>query len=138
MSGKKYPHLAKIRDTIERLRVEILQSLTAILQSNEMADKLIDGGYTEIDGRFCIMLRNTYKKGFGIAHGFSNTGRSVYIEPFDIVEPSNELRTLQAVLKQEETLIYLDMVRNISHHAQEIHTSATAVAEFDIIWYSIV
>ena len=28
----------------------------------------------ELDGRFCVMLKNTYKKGLGIVHGSSNTG----------------------------------------------------------------
>jgi hypothetical protein len=32
-------------------------------------------GYTEMDGRYCLMLKNTYKKGVGIVHGSSNTGR---------------------------------------------------------------
>ena len=43
-------------------------------------------GYTEMDGRYCLMLKNTYKKGVGIVHGSSNTGR--FVAPLFLVRPS--------------------------------------------------
>ena len=36
-------------------------------------------GYTEVDGRYCLMLRNTFKRGVGIVHGSSNTGEAVCV-----------------------------------------------------------
>ena len=43
-------------------------------------------GFTKIEGRYVLMLKNTYKKGVGIVHGSSNTtGRSLYVEPLEIV-----------------------------------------------------
>ena len=38
---------------------------------------LLFRGYTEVDGRYCLMLRNTFKRGVGIVHGSSNTGMYV-------------------------------------------------------------
>ena len=75
-----------------------------------------------MDGRYCLMLKNTYKKGVGIVHGSSNTGRYVhksiinmlillfthinglsfslyirtmYVEPMEVVEPTNEMKSVQ-------------------------------------------
>jgi DNA mismatch repair protein MutS2 len=132
LSGEKYPHLGIIRKKIDTKKSKIIQTLMALLQSADMRDKLSDTGYAEIDGRYCIMLRNTYKKGVGIVHGSSNTGRSLYVEPMEIVEPSNEMRALQAVLKQEENEIYFQMLKNISYYRTEIRASVKAVAEVDV------
>lgn len=33
-------------------------------------------GFVEVDGRFCVMLKNTYKRGVGIVHGSSSTGNN--------------------------------------------------------------
>jgi DNA mismatch repair protein MutS2 len=54
------------------------------------------------------------------------------VEPMEIVEPSNEMRALQAVLKEEENEIYFQMLKNISHYRAEIRASVTAAAEVDV------
>ena len=89
-------------------------------------------GFTEIEGRYVLMLKNTYKKGVGIVHGSSNTGRSLYVEPLEIVEPTNEMKSLQAQLRAEEALILSDMCQMVSKYRKEIKSSTHAVAEIDI------
>jgi dsDNA-specific endonuclease/ATPase MutS2 len=37
-----------------------------------------------MEGRYCLLLKNTYKKGVGIVHGSSNTGRTLYVEPMEV------------------------------------------------------
>jgi hypothetical protein len=37
-----------------------------------------------MDGRYCLMLKNTYKRGVGVVHGSSNTGRTLYVEPMEV------------------------------------------------------
>jgi DNA mismatch repair protein MutS2 len=78
------------------------------------------------------MLKNTYKKGVGIVHGSSNTGRSLYVEPIEIVEPTNEMKSLQAKLREEEAAIFYDMCKSISTHRKVLKTSTRAVAEIDV------
>ena len=41
------------------------------------------------------MVKNTYKKGVGIVHGSSNSGRTLYVEPMEIVEATNEMKSVQ-------------------------------------------
>ena len=77
------------------------------------------------------MLKNTYKKGFGIVHGSSNTGRSLYVEPFEIIEPTNEMKSLQAQLRVEEGFILSNMCQIISKYRIDIKSSTHAVAEID-------
>lgn len=132
LNAEKFPIIKKLRTDIENLRGKIIQTLKTMLQSMDMREKLADSGFTEIEGRYVIMLKNTYKKGVGIVHGSSNTGRSLYVEPIEIVEPTNEMKSLQAQLRAEEAIILSDMCQTISKFRKEIKSSTSAVAEIDI------
>lgn len=70
-----------------------------------MKEKLADNVYNEIDGRFVILLKNTFKRGVGIVHGSSNSGRSLYVEPFEIMDLTNDLKAMEFALKNEESKV---------------------------------
>eukprot|EP01035_Chromulina_nebulosa_P019183 gene19183-25029_t len=103
-----------------------------MIRSEDMKEKLSDSGYVEMDGRFCLMIKNTYKKGIGVVHSSSNTGRSLYVEPFAIVEPTNEMRSTLVQIKIEENKILYDMMKCISKHINDIKRALNAVAEVDV------
>jgi dsDNA-specific endonuclease/ATPase MutS2 len=75
LNAEKYKELGKLRRQSATLRARIIQTIETLLRSQDMKEKIADNGYTEMDGRYCLMLKNTYKKGVGIVHGSSNTGR---------------------------------------------------------------
>jgi DNA mismatch repair protein MutS2 len=79
------------------------------------------------------MLKNTYKKGVGIVHGSSNTGRTIYVEPMEIVEPTNEMKSVLGQIRTEENRILFEMCQAISRHRAEIRASVTAIAEIDVL-----
>eukprot|EP01035_Chromulina_nebulosa_P037044 gene37044-49983_t len=92
------------------------------------------------------MLRNTFKRGVGIVHGSSNTdlksnivcglqfmvGRSIYVEPMEVVEKTNELKSIQADLKAEEAKICYEMCKTIATHREVIRRCAEAVTALDL------
>ena len=78
------------------------------------------------------MLKNTYKRGIGIVHDSSNSGRSLYVEPFEIVEPTNEMRSVIADLRVEENKIYFDMIKTIARYRKDIQSSLEAAADVDV------
>ncbi len=49
-------------------------------------------GYVEIDGRYCLMLKNSHKKSVGIVHGASNTGKWRSVHPSLIIFTSRLCR----------------------------------------------
>lgn len=79
------------------------------------------------------MLKNTYKKGVGIVHGSSNTGRTIYVEPMEIVEPTNEMKSVLGQIRAEENKILFEMCQMISQYREEIKTAVTAAAEIDVL-----
>ena len=131
LNADKYPTLREFKKEIASLRTNIGRIMQSILQDPKMKEKLSDDGYMEIDGRFCIMLKNTYKKGVGIVHGSSNTGRSLYVEPTDVIEPTNQLKSIIARMKVEENNILSDMCRNVARNRKEIEEAANAIARVD-------
>lgn len=133
LNAEKYPEILRLRRHIGTLKMRILQIIQTLLKSQDMKEKLADSGYTEIEGRFCLMLKNTYKKGVGIVHGSSNTGRTMYVEPMEVVELTNEMKGLQGELRAEENRILFEMCKTISQHLESIKYSVEAVAEIDVI-----
>lgn len=133
LSGEKYPILKRLRVDQELLKLRIIQTIQNILRSPAMKDKIADSGYTDLEGRYCLLLFNTFKKGVGIVHGTSNTGRTVYVEPFEIVEPTNEMKSLAETIKAEENKILYEMCRMIATHREAIKTALFAVADVDIM-----
>jgi dsDNA-specific endonuclease/ATPase MutS2 len=72
--------------------MRIRSTIQSLIKSDSMQEKLSSSGYVEVDDRYCIMVKNTYKKGVGVVHRSSNSGRTLYVEPFEVVEMSNEYR----------------------------------------------
>jgi len=132
LNADKYPLIGKLRKEISSIRGRIVQIIQSLLRSQDMKEKLADSGYTEMDGRYCLMLKNTYKKGVGIVLGSSNTGRTMYVEPMEVVEPTNEMKSFQGQLRAEENRILFEMCKTISVYRNEIKASVTAVAEVDV------
>lgn len=133
LNPAKYPTIRVLQSDITSLEVRIINSIQSLLNRPEMREKVADNGYIEMEGRYCIMLKATYKRGTGIVHGSSNTGRTVYVEPFEVVEPTNELKALQVELRLEENKIFFEMCKAISMHRTAIRRSLTAAAQVDII-----
>lgn len=57
----------------------------------------------------------------------------MYVEPFQVVDMTNDLKDLQVSLKAEENKILLDMCRFIAQFKSEIKAAALAVSEVDMI-----
>ena len=133
LNAEKYSEILCLRKKIGSLKMRILQIIQALLKSQDMKEKLADSGYMEIEGRFCLMLKNTYKKGVGVVHGSSNTGRTMYVEPMEVVEFTNEMKGLQGELQAEENRILFEMCQTILQHLVSIKASVTALAEVDLV-----
>jgi DNA mismatch repair protein MutS2 len=133
LSADKYPHIGNLRQQVKGYKAKILQTIKGLLSSDAMRDKLADSGYIEMDGRYCIMLKNTYKKGSGIVHGFSNTGRSIYVEPTEVIQTTNDLKVVQAALKREENAIFFEMCKTIAEYRDSLKVSLHGIADLDVL-----
>jgi dsDNA-specific endonuclease/ATPase MutS2 len=57
----------------------------------------------------------------------------VYVEPFNVVEATNHLHQLGALLREEEGRVCTALCRTIFQHADEVRRAVRAVAEVDVL-----
>lgn len=97
------PELGRIRNDLSRISGSISRTLSGILkaaQSDGVVDK--DAAPTVRDGRLVIPVSPAYKRKIkGIVHDESATGKTVFIEPTEVVEANNRIRELENEERRE-------------------------------------
>ena len=109
--------LAGIRHELEKTQGSISRTLYTILHSAQkdgIVDK--DAAPTMRDGRLVIPVAPQVKRRInGIVHDESATGKTVFIEPTEVVEANNKVRQLEAEERRE--VIRILTSRTSSWHA---------------------
>ena len=97
------PTLARIRGELSRTSGSISRTLNSILrraQAEGLVEK--DASPTMRDGRLVIPVAPALKRKMGgIVHDESASGKTVFIEPAEVVEANNRIRELEAEEKRE-------------------------------------
>jgi DNA mismatch repair protein MutS2 len=97
------PELSDIRRQLAQLAGSISKTLNRILRSAQ-AEGLVDkeANPTLRDGRLTIPMAAALKRKLkGIVHDESATGKTVFIEPAEVVEANNRIRILEGEEKRE-------------------------------------
>src|SRR5215813_13785267 len=91
LDDRASPELARIRHEITRLRSSITRSLENLMRRTE--DAIQDDVVTLRNDRFVIPVRSDHRgRVQGVAHGFSSSGATVFIEPLQTIDENNELQ----------------------------------------------
>ena len=129
------PDLARIRKEIFQVQGSVSRSLHAILrqaQTDGLVEK--DAQPTLRDGRLVIPVPPAYKRRLrGIVHDESATGKTVYIEPAEVVEANNRLRELEAEERREIMRILINFANFLRPHLDELHNYYAFLAKIDFI-----
>ena len=129
------PELLAIRRNISATMSSISRSLNNILrtaQSEGYVDK--DVAPTVRDGRLVIPVIPTFKRKIrGIVHDESASGKTVYIEPAEVVEANNRIRELEIEERREIIRILTAFTDKVRPQATEISASYDFLAEIDFI-----
>ena len=110
------PELARIRHDILNAQNSVGRALNSILRQAK-ADGLIDADAapTLREGRLVIPVPPAYKRKIGgIVHDESATGKTVFVEPQQVVEANNRIRELEGAERRERVRILqavTDMLR---------------------------
>jgi DNA mismatch repair protein MutS2 len=127
--------LAGIRHEIAQTEGSISRTLYTILhaaQRDGLVDK--DVAPTMRDGRLVIPVAPGLKRRIkGIVHDESATGKTVFIEPTEVVEANNKVRELEAAERREIIRILTVFSDEVRPHVQEILDSYQFLAQIDLI-----
>ena len=129
------PALASIRRELAQTAGSISRILSGIMKSAK-SEGLVDKDIapTLRDGRLVIPVAPAMKRKIrGIVHDESDTGRTVYIEPAEVVEANNRIRELEADERHEIKRILLEFTDSIRPEVNEILYSYEFLADIDFI-----
>ena len=128
--------LAGIRHELAKTEGSISRTLYTILHSAQkdgLVDK--DAAPTLRDGRLVIPVAPNLKKRInGIVHDESATGKTVFIEPTEVVEANNRVRQLEAEERREVIRILTVFSDEVRPHVVEILKSYQFLAHIDLIY----
>ncbi len=129
------PELLQIRRELAKTEGSISRTLYSILRSAQ-SEGVVEKDVTPTlrDGRLVIPVAPTLKRKIrGIVHDESATGRTVFIEPTEVVEANNRVRELESEERKEVIRILSDFTKKVRPYAQEILASYRFLATIDLI-----
>lgn len=129
------PELSKIRREMTQISSGISRSLNAILR-NAQKEGLVEKDVTPTmrDGRLVIPVIPAFKRKIkGIVHDESASGKTVFIEPSEVVEANNRVRELENEERREVIKILTAFTNNLRPHVSDIVQSYEFLATIDFI-----
>ena len=129
------PDLYRIRMDLANTSFSISRILNGILKQAQ-ADGLVDkdAAPTMRDGRLVLPVAPGLKRKIrGIVHDESASGKTVFIEPEEVVEANNRIRTLEADEKREVVRILTTFTDTIRPDIPSILESYSFMAQIDFI-----
>ena len=144
LSGRTFPALGQLRAKVRTLKTDILQTLDSIVQLPSVKSKLAleSGGplVSEVasasggnsGGRLVLPIDPKYASEMGIVHDSSRSGKTVYVEPSEIVGPTNELRQIERDLEAEEARVWRSLTDQIWNNQYDLRKSIQAIARLDL------
>ena len=135
MRDNASPELARIRKEISASQGSVSRALNAILrqaQAEGILDK--DASPTMREGRLVLPVPPAYKRKIGgIVHDESATGKTVFIEPQQVVEANNRIRELEGEERRERIRILLEITAKLRPEVPHILDTENYLGEVDFL-----
>lgn len=129
------PELRKIRRDIIKKEQSLKNKLETIIRSSRFTAIIQEPLITIRQNRYVIPVKQEKKAKFpGIVHDKSDSGATLFIEPFVVVDLNNSLRQLIKDEEQEILKILQKITSHIGERAQEINDSVLSLGEIDFIY----
>ncbi len=126
--------LASLRQQLKDARQRLYEKLEAMLKSKSRQKFIQEEPFiTEREGRYVIPVKAEFRKEIkGIVHDISNTGATVFVEPWETVELGNELRQAVIEEKQEMERILTSLSAQVAADEVDICRNVELLAEIDL------
>lgn len=129
------PELHRIRREIANQQGAVGRALASILRQAK-ADGFVDADAapTLREGRLVIPVSPGFKRKIGgIVHDESATGKTVYIEPQQVVDANNHIRELEGTERRERIRILQAVTDQLRPQTEQILASQRMLAQVDFL-----
>jgi len=132
LDDRASPELANIRHEITILRSRITRSLENLMRRS--AEAIQDELVTIRNDRFVIPVKADHRGRIqGVAHGYSSSGATAFVEPLETIDANNELQGLHESETREIARILYGLSEELRAQLPAVGMAAAAVAELDFI-----
>ncbi len=129
------PELSRIRKDLHQAESSVSKTLNAILRQAQ-ADGYVEKDVTPTvrDGRLVLPVSPAFKRKIsGIVHDESATGKTIFIEPQQVVEANNRIRELEGEERREIIRILVEFTNFIRPFSEEILLSQSFLGVIDFL-----
>ncbi len=129
------PALASIRRKISSTANGIKSQLEKYIKTPEVAKSLQEPIVTLRYDRYVVPVRADNRGEVkGLLHDTSNSGGTLFVEPFFVVEANNQIRKLEAEEKAEIARILEALTERVTEAAIPLLTSYKAIISLDMVF----
>jgi DNA mismatch repair protein MutS2 len=132
LDDRASPELARIRHEIGVLRSRITRTLETVMRKSGEAiqDELV----TIRNDRFVIPVKSDHRaRVSGVAHGYSSSGATAFVEPLETIDANNELQALHEAELREIFKILFGLTEELRAQLPAIEMAAGVVADLDFV-----
>jgi len=129
------PELRKIRKLIARMRRDILDRLSGILQDGSYQKVVQDPVITIRDDRYVLPLKPNFRQSLrGVVHGQSGSRATLFVEPLDVLEQNNRLAELRMEEREEIERILRELTSFVGREVDSIEETLDALTGIDAVY----
>ncbi|MCX8037902.1 MAG: endonuclease MutS2 [Candidatus Sumerlaeia bacterium] len=126
------PRLRELRGEIRALEAQIQHTLERLMRTLADADVLQDEFITQRQGRYVLPVKAGAKgKLRGIVHDASHSGETFFIEPFPVVEMTNDLTERRVAEREEVRKILIALCDAIREQLPSFEHNTALLADLD-------
>lgn len=125
--------LYRIRLQIRKVKKRVQDTLNSLLM--EHAHLYTDNATMIRNGKHVLPVKRNFKKKFqGIVHSYSNSGETVFMEPFEIADDSARLVELHEQEKAEIQKILMYITATVASDSDQIEADIEAIIDLDLLF----
>jgi DNA mismatch repair protein MutS2 len=127
--------LNRLRRDIEKQQKQIQISLERFLRAHHDDGTLQEDFITIRNDRFVVpVIAGQQRKVYGVIHGASGTGHTLFVEPLETIDLNNEIVRLREEEQREVLRILRELTELLRAHADEIQASVDAVGFLELLF----
>jgi DNA mismatch repair protein MutS2 len=133
------PELQSIRRQLVSQENDLRKKLDSILRNARSNGWVSDDfSLTLRNGRMVIPLAAEHKRKIkGFIHDESDTGKTVFLEPTEVLEANNEIRELESAERREIIRILMDLTTRLRPHVPVLKRAYTFLGIIDFVRESL-
>jgi DNA mismatch repair protein MutS2 len=127
--------LHRLRRDIEKQQKQIQISLERFLRAHHDDGTLQEDFITIRNDRFVVpVIAGQQRKVYGVIHGASGTGHTLFVEPLETIDLNNEIVRLREEEQREVLRILRELTELLRAHANEIQASVDIIGFLELLF----